>query len=439
MKSDVAFLCYWPYKKRQDNNSFDGNYNIGARVIIDVLQKRNIECDFCTVDTAKNYRIILVSLTSDYDCIALYTATCLLPDWQPNKRKFIVVAGGEGMQNPTVIRNYVDYAVFGRGENLIGDLVDCVLGGKDFQHESVMRLPDIYSVKEAQADCLYPHNVNLGSGRGKREWKESFIGCPNKCLFCHYTWSRKCILPDVGTYYEGDLTMNRSIEVLFNDIPKIVTKKEGRIRTAVDGSSERLRLAWGKRITNDGIIDGINHIGSFSGTTVVMVYNISNMPFETQQDRDELYETCRKANPKHRVIVVFQSTPFRPSLLTPLQWAPVTLFPATSDLSASVIHDSDNLRVMHSFSNESPWSQLQCVIISRATKDTDKLFHAMCFHPKLKSGTAREKIRLLQNSFDLEPYLKEYQAGENYPAWFYQSYTKERVLRTSYDVAKSRL
>jgi hypothetical protein len=432
MQSDIAFLAYYPDKQRQDNNSFEGNYNIGANVIMDVLKRNNIECDMCTPDTAKNYRVVLVSFTSDYDCIAFYRAVALLPTWQLG-RKFTVIGGGAGIQNPTSIRNYIDYAVFGRAEDIIIPLVESVLGGGIFIHESVMHLPDISPVKLSQSQDLYPYDIDLGRGRGRREWKESFIGCPNKCKFCHYTWARKHI--GEGTYYQGDLTMNRSIECLWKDIPKI-DKKEGRIRTAIDGFSERLRFSFGKHISNQEIIDGINHLGDFAGITVVMTYNISNMPYETQQDRDELYNTVKQANPKNRIIIVFQSTPFRPSLLTPLQWAPVTLFPATSDLSAQVIHDSNNLRVMHSFSNEGAYSQLETVIVSRATTETDKLFHAICFHPKLKKGTSKDKVGLLQRGFDLTPYLREYEADEKHPAWFLSSYTDVSGLRRAYEVAK---
>ncbi len=435
MQSEMAFLAYYPEKKRSDNNSFEGNYNIGANVIMDVLRRKGVECDICTPDTAQKYQVILISLTSDYDCLALYRAVALLPTWQPG-RKFKVMAGGAGMQNPTTIRRYVDYAVFGRAENIAHPLIDCIMGGRVFTHESVMNLPDIHPVKLCQTSELYPHSIDLGGGRGCHQWKESFIGCPNKCLFCHYTWARKRL--GVETYHQGDLTGSRSPEFLWEDISKI-EKKQGRIRTAIDGFSERLRFAYGKKISNQEIIDGINHLGSFEGITVLLVYNISNMPHETQADREDLYETVKKATPKYRVIVVFQSTPFRPSLLTPLQWAPVTLYPAISDLSAQVIHDSDNLRVMHSFSNESPWSQLETVIVSRATPETDKLFHALCFHPKLKKGAAREKVGLLQRSFDISPYLREYDAEEKHPAWFLSSYTDNGKLRRAYEVAEGKL
>lgn len=433
--NEIAFLAYYPEKRRSKNNSFEGNYNIGANVIMDVLKRKGIQCDICTPDTAQQYSVVLVSFTSEYDMIALYKAVAFLPTWQPG-RKFTVIAGGAGMQNPTTIRKYIDYAVFGRAESIIYPLVDCVFGGSIFTHQSVMNMPEIHPVKLCQSSELYPHEVNLGNGRGCRNWKESFIGCPNKCLFCHYSWARKKVGKE--TYYQGDLTMKRSIECLWKDIPKI-NKKEGRIRTAIDGFSERLRMAYGKKISNQEIIDGINHLGSFEGITVLLVYNISNMPHETQDDREELYETVKKATPKNRVIVVFQSTPFRPSPLTPMQWAPVTLYPATSDLSAQVIYDSDNLRVMHSFSNESPWSQLQTIIVSRATEETDNLFHALCFHPKLKKGTARQKVGLLQRSFDLTSYLREYDADEKLPTWFLSSYTDNTKLRKLYENAESEI
>lgn len=432
----IAFLAYYPEKKRSKNNSFEGNYNIGANVIMDVLRRNGIECDICTPDTAHKYQVVMVSLTSDYDCLALYRAVALLPTWQPG-RKFKVVAGGAGMQNPTTIRQYVDYAVFGRAESIVYPLIDCILGGGVYTHESVMNLPEVHPVKLAQSTELYPHGVDFGGGRGCRQWNESFIGCPNKCLFCHYTWARKRA-GSGETYYQGDLTMKRSIECLWKDIPKI-DKKEGRVRSAIDGFSERLRMAYGKKITNQEVIDGINHIGNFEGITVLLVYNISNMPHETQEDRNELYNTVKQADPRNRVIVVFQSTPFRPSPLTPLQWAPVALYPATSDLSAQVIHDSDNLRVMHSFSNESPWSQIQTVIVSRATPSTDELFHTLCFHPKLKKGTAKDKIRLLQRSFDLSQYLKEYEADESHPTWFLSSYTGSAGLRKIYEAAEAKI
>jgi hypothetical protein len=67
--------------------------------------------------------------------------------------------------------------------------------------------------------------------------------------------------------------------------------------------------------------------------------------------------------------------------------------------------------------------------------ETDKLFHALCFHPKLNKGTAWEKVKLLQRSFDLSPYLRGYGAGQKHPAWFLSSYTSNTGLRKAYELA----
>ena len=85
--------------------------------------------------------------------------------------------------------------------------------------------------------------------------------------------------------------------MLFKDIPKI-TKKYGRIRTALDGFSERLRFTYGKKITDKEIKANVEYLGEFEKTTVLIIYNIGNMPSETQDDRDSLYGTLCDVKPK---------------------------------------------------------------------------------------------------------------------------------------------
>ncbi len=408
LENDVAFLVYAPEKQRRQNNSFDGNDNIGAKVIIDILQKHHFDVRFCAPETANKYKVVMVSLTSTYDVYAFYKSVALRPEWQRKNRTFKVVAGGFGMQNPYPIRNIVDVAVFGRAEKIIVPLVSALLNGKTFEHESVMNLPDVHQVKIAQTEELYSSSV----------FNEEFIGCPNKCLFCHYTWARK----PVGhgkTYVQGTLTGGSSPELLFNDL-STVTQKCGRIRTALDGFSERLRFAYGKNISNETIINNIHHIGSFEGNTVVICYNIGNFPGETQSDRLEFDNIMRSITPKYRVIIVLHTTPFRPSLATPMQFAPVSLYPAYTKFRFQTVVDTPHLLVKHSMSNESPFSQLQSVIAERATDKSDALFHALCFSPKLKNAVSDQAVMLVKKNFDLSPYLRSYEYGEH-PGKFLES------------------
>lgn len=423
-KTDIAFLVYEPLKQRRADNSFDGNDNIGALVVADVLQRAGHAVGFCSPETAKDYRIVLVSFTSTYDLIAYYRAVALLPSWQPGKRRFAVVGGGFGMQNPTAIRCYLDYAVFGRAEDFIAEMIAAILGGGKPEHPSIMHLPELHPVTVAQAAELYPHTICNGG----KTWTETFIGCPRKCRFCHYTWARRSTKQD-SKYIQDGLTKGTTPEVTWDQLLDY-PQKAGRVRSAIDGFSERLRHAYGKRISNRDIIAGIERLGSFGGkATVILAYNISNMPGETEDDRQELYATLRAARPETRVILVLQSTPFRPSLLTPMQHSAVALWPATSDLHASVIVDTPLLRAMHSFSNESPWSQLQTVIVERATPASDKLFHTLCFAPKLNSGTVGERVKLLERNFDLTPYLRRYDLDEQHPAWFLTGYMPPEKIR----------
>lgn len=321
------------------------------------------------------------------------------------------------MQNPTVVRHLVDYAAFGRSETFAVPLVQAALDRKPFAHPSVMNLPEISPVVMGQSE-LYPHAIN---GR-----VEEFMGCKRKCKFCHYSWARKYRGP-AGDYVQT-LQSKASQEVTWDGLRKISSKK-GRIYTAIDGFSFRLRKAFGKPIRDDEIVDGIERAGSFGGITTVSAYNISNMPTESELDKESLYTAVGRSRPSGVVKLILQSTPFRPSTLTPMQWEPVRLFPTMSNVSPSVFVDRSDLRAVHSFTNEGPWSHLVTVVAERATPATDKLWEAICFAPKLQSNPAADKVRRLSAHFDLTPYLRQYDIDEPHPADFLTSFTPKDKLR----------
>lgn len=414
---DVALLVFAPLRKRRKNNSFDGNGNAGAQVIVNVLTRAGIEVGHCAPETAHKYRLVLVSLTSTYDVYAYYQAVSLRPDWQPGKRAFQVLAGGFGMQNPTTIRNYVDYAAFGRAHDWIVPVVETILGGGEpAEHPSLMRLPNLHPVEIHQAP-LYSETADARTPYGE-QFRESFTGCPLKCKFCHYTYARQYEdeRETRGSYVQESLTGGGTPELTWDGL-FTYGKKIGRARVAIDGFSERMRYVYGKRISNQDIKDGIERVGSYEGNTVLLVYNIANFPHETQADREELYETLRRADPQHRVVFVLHSTPFRPSLITPMQWEPVDLSDV-SHLRTQVIVEKPTLRAVHSFTIESPWSHLMSVVAERATPETDRLFHLCAHSPQLRKGTSAEKLRRLGAAFDLSPYTRAYDPREPHPVWF---------------------
>ena len=436
MQSEVAFLVYDPLKARRKDNSFDGNQNTGARLIKQIVERAGIPVGFCSAETANEYRVVLVSFTSNYDMFAFYRAVALLPFWQRGKRTFRVVAGGAGMQNPVSVRNFVDAAAFGRAETFAARLVQAALDSKPFDHPSVMHLPDIHPVEFCQASEVYP---NIVGG-----WQEAQIGCPHKCAFCHYTWGRKRVVAaGVGNaaYLASNIIGgNASPEVTWRDVGEYA-QKFSRITGAIDGSSERLRFAVNKVIRNEEIVNAIETAGSTEGTKHISALNVVNYPTETDEDRKEIEDVMRKANPKNKVVVVLRPCQFRPSVLTPMQWEPVSIFPATCKKARNFVARRETLTVIYSGGIESPWSHLEAVLAERAlpTKEFAGMFHAICFASKLQSGLWAEKVRRLQANFDIKPYVREYDFDEKHPCWFLRSYTDPEDLKKAGRIVRRRL
>lgn len=421
---DCAFLVFEPLRQRRADNSFDGNDNIGAKVIADVLARSGLRVGYVTPESAHTVPLVLISLTSSYDIYALYQAVALRADWQPCMRRFKVLAGGFGMQNPTAVRNYIDYAAFGRAHEWVVGIVNDILSGREVSHPSVMDCRAFNPVKISQGE-LYQYAID--------GWREEFTGCPLKCKFCHYTFARKHSGSDgayeTRSYVQTTLTGGGTPEVTWDQL-LTWPKKSGRIRVAIDGASERLRYLYGKHISNEDIICGIETVGKYGpNATTLLVYNICNFPGETDADFLELVDTVAQARPKYRVIFVLQSTPFRPSLATPMQWESVTLEPDWSKRRAQVIIERPTLRFVHSFTLETSWSHLRSVIAERANPDDDQAIHAICFSPKLKSENAERAMRIFCKNFDIRKWIDERNIDSTPPAPFLEGYLPNATLR----------
>lgn len=441
----VGFMVFLPEKRknkpkkagRKHNNYFDFHANAGANVVIELLELAGIGVDFCSAATAHRYEVVLASLTSTYDVFAFYKEVGLRPEWTRQKRKFKVVCGGFGMINPHTLRNHIDYAVFGRAEDFVVDLVETLLGGGEYAHESVMRMPEISVVKFGQASSLLQLET----------FKENAIGCSHKCKFCLYSWTRKFLGGDAiytrggvdgGPYSPYNMSGKVSVEIMMKGI-KSMEKKYGITRSALDGSSQRLRYLYGKRISDEEFVEAINHLGEFEGAKFLKLFNIVNFPSETDEDRAQMLEVIKRADPKNTVVIHVSSNPFNPQPCTPMAYSPVTLYPDHSKDKLKTILDTPKLGCRYNLC-ESPLSQLCTAIIGRATEDTDKLFHTICFSSKYK-GAARNyrRLKMLENNFDLSPYIREYHPDEEKaPGWFLRTYLPQSALKKAYLWAKDR-
>jgi len=424
---NIAFLVYRVDEKsgRRKNKSFDWMTNAGAYMVIDCLQRNGYTVSFCSPETAKDYDVVLISLASTFDVYNLIKAVAKLRSWK--KRSFRVVAGGFGLQNVYPLRQYIDYAVFGRAENIIVPLIKAIEGKKDFIHESVMVMEHgIHPVKVAQAMELYPHELNTKPVK----YKEKEIGCPRKCLFCHYSFSRKHIKRHEGAFY-GAMSYGSMKEVLFDELLRDSDMKT-KTRTALDGFSERLRFAFNKRLSNDLIKQTIEEVSrKWQGKSAwLTLYHIGSYPTETDDDREEFRNVLEACNcTGKQVYIHVHVSPFRPSPLTPAAYLPANINYNWRRKANTNIVSKDNLEVSYMHSLESPFSLLQSLVVERATEESDDIIHTICFSKQLAKLKAEEKIYALDKTFNLQPYIREYHTDERLPTWYLESYIPNEQIK----------
>ncbi|MGL4956494.1 MAG: hypothetical protein ACRC9X_04890 [Bacteroidales bacterium] len=293
--------------------------SIGALVLQDELQRQGYTVEVCNYQTAFNYSHVLVSMTAVDDIYDLYR-NMHRNNWQ--KRTFLAFVGGFGCQNPIALQHFCDYAFFGRADGVIADFLQ--YPKKYTEHCFAISSP--HKVKLRQVDSCYPNQVNYGAN--KSNWTEKFIGCPYRCKFCHYSHNRKYV--GNGTYINNGISTG-SPEVMLKDICKL-EERQGRLTAALDGYSERLRYAYGKRISWDMVEEAMDTLASFKGNTYFKLYNICNFPTETKADEEEFVEFWKRYTSETQkadgvVVVDVFNTAFRPSLNTPMERCGVMLYP----------------------------------------------------------------------------------------------------------------
>jgi len=428
----VAFLVYSSWSEsRRTNNSFDGSSNIGCYMLIDVLARNNIIVDFCSVDSAHKFDIVMVSFTSIYDILAYYKQVARHKNFK-KPRKFKIIGGGFGMQNPIAISEYLDYAWFGRCENEIYDIIKSNL---EFEHPSLMNLKNIKNVFINQVSNLYPYDIKLNSSdKSHNNYKEKSLGCPHKCFFCHYSFSRKNYIKDNNLYNISLYSSSQEVD-MFN-IDK-VNYKIPRIITAIDGIDEPLRYFVNKRISNELIKHFILELSSrteVKGKAVFLtLYNITNYEIETIEHYNNFKKLLISIEPllKKRIVLVLHSTPLHPSPLTPMAYSKVCFGSVLNNKMSGkdIIKETANLKSKHSLFQESDWRAFESLSVERATDNNKHIFHNIVFNNSLNKYRSKDKLKIMLNKFDCSSLIKEYMTNEQLPTWFLNSYISNDKIK----------
>lgn len=430
LKTKIAFLVYNSWSQRRGDNSFDGKFNIGVQMLSNVLQNNKIEINYCDVNTAKRYDLILVSFTSVYDILSFSYTVGRNKDWRKSSRKFKVIGGGFGMQNPIPIKEWIDYAWFGRCED---NIVDLVKNYKDYQHDSFMTIDNIRKIKINQSSELYNQEILIKQKGKYKPFKENTYGCPNKCYYCHYTWARKFIQNKKSFELQHLGQNNTSIEIdMFNKdidigcIPKI--------NIGLDGLKEETRYLVNRRVSNEQVKEMLLKFSleTKAKALVVKMFNIYGFENENKIDLYEIIKIAEDINSKMGKFInlIIHSTPLHPSPLTPIAYSKVNIEENLNLLKNNhKIYENTNISIEHGRHQESNYRLIEALSVERGSEATQSLFNLIVFNNKFKSGLVSQKMRYLKDNYDLTSLCKSYEVYEKIPTWFLESYTPQENIK----------
>ncbi|NLE05819.1 MAG: cobalamin B12-binding domain-containing protein [Crenarchaeota archaeon] len=432
-KNKIAFLWFPPIKGDRHDFDFKSLKNFGASMLIDVLFNAGYDVRITDKENANKFDIILVSLTSNLDMIALSRNLHNDVNWK--NRKFKVMAGGFGMQNYIPIAEYIDYAFWGRAEN---DIVSIIDNNFEIEHKSLLKIGAHKKVWINQSTELYPNVYTFGNGTTK----EQIYGCPNKCFFCHYSFARKYIKTTENLYsFNQGYTSSIEIEQCKKEL--YTNKLIPTITTSIDGYSERLRYSVNKRIPNMQIVEFIKSITDTTKCKALRlkIYNITGYETENENDYNEFLELINGINNlKVHININIHSTPLNPSICTPVAYSAIDVNRDYNKYKVclgkkgiNIIRKSETLICVHDTYLEDASSLLEHTIPIRTTFNNIEIFNILAYDKKYRNLRTPDKIEYLSKINGFNDIIREYSINEELPTQYVNSfieYDKLKIMRT---------
>jgi len=390
---------------------FDSFQFLGLKVIKDVIEANDMEVEYCSMANIDDFDVVLVSLIGVLDAYNLvYTFAKHGKKAKDVKPKVIV--GGAGITNVKTIAEYGDYFVFGRGEKSIVPILQDILREQELPSNVWKTSRKLVKVDFAQTAALYKFY-------NESKIQEVMLGCPFKCRFCFYTFTRK-YLNNSGKYVDSKFWKG-AYEETFRDLDI----KDAAIHvSAIDGYSERLRKAFIKPV-DEKLIE--EKFVEFSKRKIVprislKLYQICGFPSETEDDRQEFFSLLRKIDEKcepGRMILMVVNTPFNAMPLTPAQYEAVDVLTNWREYFKGLatgegwIFKGNFLELYTHFNIPSSLTLLKYMIICRGGFDDAKLVRKLVLDKKFASENSTRVVNTILAKYpNAEKFVKQYEIGD---------------------------
>lgn len=410
-------------KQNYKKECFNIRSNAGISIVIDILRRAGYETEWCSSATVANYDVILFGVTADCDWWEFLGERIRWP-----KGNYKVVCGGAGVLNIRPFLEYVDYFVLGRAEGVIDKLISAIDKHGEYEGENVVN-SKTFSIDKSyminQVAEIYPHEIVLENGN---KYIEDTIGCNHKCLFCGYTWHRKCLQQGAFRYSFGGIWDGRKVlERAILDMDMNDTEDLSRLRTtAIDGMSERLRFMINKKITREMLVRFIVRLASCEKPHQTKFYNIVGYPTETDDDWYELIDTIREADGhfterrEKQTCILLHNTPFRAMPGTPMACAPMSYKNYRGrianvlgrGLKGNIFYQGTAMWAVESMGTDSLPTTTKSAIIWRGTEADADNIAKIALSKKFDSASTAVKQATLEKYFDVAKLFSAYTVND---------------------------
>lgn len=357
------------------NNFFDSLEYAGFKRIINDIDKTKYDYEYCSSYNVNSFEFVLVSLISYFDIFNF------ISQFKDKKITTKIIIGGAAVCNIHPLKKYIWAACFGRGETLINKIFES------------QKLDNVW-YKSTDSDFKLNYKIgqlieliNIDS------YKESNVGCINKCKFCQYSW--KNIAPKINKYNSGmDDTEELFIHLDWN-------KAKSRAITALDGTNEIDRKIINKNLSNEQILNKLNDVYSlnYNKPLYLKLFNIVGFPWEYYKHNfNELQEIFKKADKKlktHKVWVKIFNNHFKPMPLTPMESEPVNQFNFREKyLKNNKIYIGNNFEVTIAPYGTTPATSCEETVINRSydSENLEKIYTSK----KYLNLSSEQKIKVFE-------------------------------------------
>ena len=421
----IATLILEDYKKRgtRANTNFDSYEYFGLNVIIDSIKRKlGYDVGYCSIKKANDFDVLLVSLTSVIDVYNLvYTFSKHGIEAKEIEPKVIV--GGQGVVNIKTYVEYGDYFVFGRGEDEVINIINSIENNEQYQSSSVFNrqkssFDDNYRMCQTK---IYPYEVN--------EMREGMLGCPNKCFYCQYSFSREYHNQPNNKYQDTEYITGE--EQTFDDLEI----KDGRVYvSAIDGFTERLRETFNKNITDKQIVEKLKtaQTADVNSRVSLKLYNICGYPTEDKKSYDKFIEMIQSADMKKEgndVKLHILLTPFSAEPLTPAQYLPMDLktnyrkyFQKKYVGQNGYVWKGNNITIYIMKYINTNYALFQRALVNRGEENDQGIIEAIVNNRKFQRLSTDEKMHNLRKQVDVDRFSKQHKIGDSVPWDYIQSY-----------------